>query len=223
MDCFLSSFSLIFLSCIKNALSRVCKKANDSTDRLISIQYRHWSVNNWLIWSFTRFSVSFMILWKEMLSLIEACDTLFKLNVMNDRHVCGHRCPSESFDLKMQVQGRCRIPPLTLLFAFVCHRWDGILSAVSAPFTAFLEPITRLSPPHQPWVSTHWRTVKNLLSLSCISQEGVHVKECFHFQGCFVCIRYACKAARARLWCIVVEVICWSWTERGNHCKDAIA
>ena len=33
-------------------------------------------------------------------------------NVMNDWHGCGHRCPSESFDLKMQVQGRCRTPPL---------------------------------------------------------------------------------------------------------------
>ena len=78
---------------------------------------------------------------------------------------------------------KCKVDAGFPLFAFVCHRWDGILSAVSAPFTAFLEPITRLSPPHQPWVSTHWRTVKNLLSLSCISQEGVHAKECFHFQS----------------------------------------
>ena len=221
MDCFLSSFSLIFLSCIKNALSRVCKKANDSTDRLISIQYRHWSVNHWLIWSFTRFSLSFMILWKEMLSPIEACDTLLQVQ-------CHEWSPCLWSSWSVQVNPltwkcKCKVDAGFPLFAFVCHRWDGILSAVSAPFTAFLEPITRLSPPHQPWVSTHWRTVKNLLSLSCISQEGVHVKECFHFQGCFVCIRYACKAARARLWCIVVEVICWSWTERGNHCKDAIA
>ena len=190
MDCFLSSFSLIFLSCIKNALSRVCKKKRFNRS-LISIQYRHWSVNHWLIWSFTRFSVSFIILWKEMLSPIEARDRLFKLNVMNDCHGCGHRCPSESFDLTIC---KCKVDAGFPLFAFVCHRWDGILSAVSAPFTAFLEPITRLSPPHQPWVSTHWRTVKNLLSLSCISQEGVHAKECFHFQGCFVCIKYACKA-----------------------------
>ena len=40
MDCFLSSFSLIFLSCIKNALSRVSKKKRFNRS-LISIQYRH--------------------------------------------------------------------------------------------------------------------------------------------------------------------------------------
>ena len=58
--------------------------------------------------------------------------------------------------------------------------WSSLLSATDetefyrqlAPFTAFLEAITRLSPPRQPWVSTHWRTVKNLLSLSCIPQRG---------------------------------------------------
>ena len=220
MDCFLSSFSLIFLSCIKNALSRVCKKANDSTDRLISILYRHWSVNHWLIWSFNQVLCVF--------------HNSLKGDVEPDWSLWYAVSSSMSWMIGMVVVIDVQVNPLTWkckckvdagfpLFAFVCHRWDGILSAVSAPFTAFLEPITRLSPPHQPWVSTHWRTVKNLLSLSCISQEGVHLKECFHFQGCFVCIRYACKAARARLWCIVVEVICWSWTERGNHCKDAIA
>ena len=57
--------------------------------------------------------------------------------------------------------------------------WSSLLSGTDetefyrqlALFTAFLEPITRLSPPHQPRVSTHWRTVKNLLSLSCSPQE----------------------------------------------------
>ena len=196
MDCFLSSFSLIFLSCIKNALSRVCKKANDSTDRLISIQYRHWSVNHWLIWSFNQVLCVF--------------HNSLKGDVEPDWSLWYAVASSMSWMIAMFVVIDVQVNPLTWkckckvdagfpLFAFVCHRWDGILSAVSAPFTAFLEPITRLSPPHQPWVSTHWRTVKNLLSLSCISQEGVHTKECFHFQGCFVCIKFANKAVRACL------------------------
>ena len=132
------------------------QKANAPMDHLISIEYRHPSIANWSDHSLDL--VSFTFLWRAR----------------------GRKNSGWIRQQQFKFVTPVAIARSDAGFTSSPRPCSSLLSATDetefyrqlAPFTAFLEAITRLSPPHQPWVSTHWRTVKNLLSLSCISFRG---------------------------------------------------
>ena len=154
MDRFLSFIPLIFLP-IKKALWQVCKK----------------QMLQWITWSALNIDISQSLI--DPIIHCISCPSHFWWRVRGRQIWMNQLCDSCTWKCKV----KCRMDELP-------RPWCSLLSATDetefyrqlAPFTAFLEAITRLSPPHQPWVSTHWRTVKNLLSLSCIPQEGVQRK-----------------------------------------------
>ena len=133
------------------------QKANASMDHLISIEYRHQSIGDWSDHSLHL--LSFTFLWR-----------------VRGRKLWVHEC----WQIKFVTGAAAAVARSNAACTSSPRPWSSLLSATDetefyrqlAPFTAFLEAITRLSPPRQPWVSTHWRTVKNLLSLSCIPQRG---------------------------------------------------